>query len=116
MMTEDAYERADREQEEHYKNEIARGSRKRRPASRTSPLQRAQRDRQSTLYPMEGAISNLKVNLHKMFMQPELFTESEKAIARDLWKVLESHRNWRGNWEEIKKNLVSSVDNPEGKV
>lgn len=82
-----------------------------------SPLQRAQRDRQSVIFSISGAVGNI-LNSH-IRANPQLFTELETKAIQDLAKAA---NNWKfvcenqNRWEEVKQNLANSVDKAQEKV
>lgn len=90
-----------------------------------SPLQRAQRDRQSIIFQLSGGVNNAKKATEIALNQRKhLFTEEEIAAMQQLqdvcaiWQRANSniHRPGYSAWEEVKKNLAASVDNAEKKV
>lgn len=83
----------------------------------STPLQRAQRDRQSTLFIVTGAVCSLHNNIARM--RPELFTNQENLALIEIAKAL---NNWfeatrePDRWQKVKQNLAASVDQVEKKV
>lgn len=90
----------------------------------STPLQRAQRKRQSTLFVIEGAMGSIlsvTSGLHPTFGdQRQLFLPEELEAIHEIRQAI---HKWRrathevsNRWEKVKQNLAASVDQTEKKV
>ena len=86
----------------------------------STPLQRAQRDRQSIIFPISGSVGNLRQALNRMNNTRHLFTPEEYEAGRKLYLALEdwfeAHNRVPDAWQKVKENLAASVDQAQEKV
>ncbi len=90
---------------------------RKKPSVPSTPLQRAQRDRQSILFPISGAVGNLRYNLERMNNNKLLFTPAEYEAGKKLYMALEewfiAHNHDENAWEKVKENLANSAEKPQ---